>query len=82
MTDQGRGNQPDLPPVQAPARPRRNPVAAVLMVIVGVILLLPGVCSLFFMGAGGGGGGALGALWLICFLISAGGITMIVKAFR
>ena len=51
------------------------------MVIVGIILLLPGVCSLFFMSAMGSGSAVpLGLLWLICFAISAGGIALLVKA--
>ncbi|WP_157100006.1 hypothetical protein [Rhodoplanes sp. Z2-YC6860] len=56
-------------------------VTTIVMVIVGIILLLPGVCSLFFMSAmGSGSAGPLGALWLICFAISAGGIALLVKA--
>jgi hypothetical protein len=51
------------------------------MVIFGIILLLPGVCSLFFMSAmGSGSADPLGLLWLICFVISAGGIALLVKA--
>ena len=65
-----------------PAPPRRRDVATtIVMVIAGIILLLPGVCSLFFMSAmGSGSAGPLGALWLICFAISAGGIALLVKA--
>jgi hypothetical protein len=51
------------------------------MVVFGIILLLPGVCSLFFMSAmGSGSAGPLVVLWVICFVISAGGIALLVKA--
>jgi hypothetical protein len=91
MTDQipGTGSPPEgqapapIPP--PPDRPPRNATVSVLMVIGGVILLLPGLCSLFFMvmlGSNTGSVGALGLLWLSCFIISAGGIAMLVRAFR
>ena len=52
--------------------------------IVGVILLLPGACSLGFMsmsaGQSAGSLGPIPALRLICFLVSAGGVAMIVRA--
>ena len=62
----------------------RHPVLTILMVIGGLILLLPGACAIFFMTMGGLGTGdsALVSLWFVCFLISAGGIALIVKAFR
>ena len=63
---------------------RRNPILIILMVIIGVILLLPGVCALVFMFAGGGPGAdpTLVMLWSVSLLVSAGGIWLIVKAFR
>jgi len=95
MTDQipGTGSPPEgqapapipPPPAPPPERPPRNGAVSVLMVIGGVILLLPGLCSLFFivmLGSNTGSVGPLGALWLICFIISAGGIAMLVRAFR
>ncbi|HXT07061.1 MAG TPA: hypothetical protein VN715_09015 [Roseiarcus sp.] len=59
----------------------------VLAFIFGVILLLPGACSLGFMaillGSGSLGDiGPLPLLWLICFAISFGGIMMIRSAIR
>jgi hypothetical protein len=64
----------------------RHPVLTILMVIFGVILLLPGVCSLFFMvGMGSGSSGGqplLVLLWFVCFLIAFGGIMLIRQAFR
>jgi len=65
----------------------RHPILTVLMVIVGAILLLPGVCAAFFVIAGGFG--SIGSedawligLWLVCFLIAAAGVWLIVRAFR
>jgi hypothetical protein len=65
----------------------RNPFLTVLMVILGVILLLPGVCAGVFMVAMGSeslsnGNGGLVALWLVCFLIAFGGAMLIRQAFR
>ena len=70
------------PDIASPSKHRRSPVVAAIMVIVGIVLLLPGVCSLFFMVNMGSDAGVIGLLWLICFLVSAGGIALIVKAFR
>ena len=84
-SDQGPIPPQDQAPVPPPlpAQPRRNPALAVLMVLIGIILLLPGVCAAFFaFGMKGGGDSGLAGLWMICFLISAGGIALIVKAFR
>lgn len=90
MTDQppGTGEAPapiPPPPPAPPPRPPRSGAVTALMVIGGVILLLPGLCSLVFMvalGSNTGSIGPLGLLWLICFAISAGGIAMLVRAFR
>jgi hypothetical protein len=74
-----------------PARGGRNPIVAALMLIFGLILLLPGLCSIIFMGLAasdprglmnGGILGWLGTLWLVSFLISAGGIVLIRRVFR
>jgi lipopolysaccharide export LptBFGC system permease protein LptF len=63
---------------------RRAPVLTVLMVIFGILLLLPGVCAIFFMVGMGGSGSdsAITLLWIICLLIAAGGVWLIVRAFR
>jgi hypothetical protein len=65
---------------QPPPRRRRDVATTIVMVVFGIILLLPGVCSLVFMSTMGGADGVLGLLWLICFAISAGGIALLVKA--
>lgn len=73
------GEASQTPP---PPRRRRDRVTTVLMVIGGIILLLPGVCSVVFIGAMGRDAGPLALLWAICFAISAGGVVMLVKAAR
>ena len=61
----------------------RHPVLTSLMVIFGVILLAPGVCTAFFVvGMGRGADSLLILLWAACFLISAGGIWLLIRAFR
>ncbi len=55
--------------------------------LIGVILLLPGLCSLFFMATLGVGNMtnsdmSIYGLWAITFLIGAGGIFFLRKAFR
>jgi len=60
----------------------RHPALTVLMVIFGLILLLPGLCAVLFMATGGGNDSALIGLWLLCILVSLGGIWLLVKAFR
>jgi len=66
------------------ARPRRPPVLTLLMVLFGVLLLLPGACAVFFMVGMGpsGSNSAIGLLWIICLLIAAGGVWLLVRAFR
>ena len=63
----------------------RHPVLTILMVIVGIILLLPGVCAAGFIITGGPLNSSMLSflgLWAICFLISAGGVFLLYRAFR
>jgi hypothetical protein len=62
----------------------RHPALTVLMVISGIVLLLPGFCALVFMTTGGfsSGDSLLILLWTVCFLIAAGGIWLLISAFR
>jgi hypothetical protein len=64
----------------------RDSVLTSFLVVIGVILLLPGVCSLAFIVASGFRIGPdasfMITIWTICFLISAGGILAIYKAFH
>ena len=62
----------------------RHPFLTFLMLIGGAILLLPGICAVIFMSMGGMGRGDSGlvSLWFFCLFVSAGGVLLIVKAFR
>jgi hypothetical protein len=56
---------------------------AAFLVLVGIVLLLPGICSLLFMGASGVKvGGEIAGLMLLTFAIAAGGIALIAFAVR
>jgi hypothetical protein len=62
----------------------RHPLLTILMAVTGVILLLPGVCAAAFMVLGGlrSSDPSIISLWLVCFLISAGGTFLLYSAFR
>ena len=73
---------PDLPPPVGRPQGLGGWLVA-LFVLVGIVLLLPGLCSLVFMVLmPGGGGGGIALLWLVCFAISGGGIWLIAYALR
>jgi len=82
----------DQPTGQPPApRRTRNPFVTGLLIFIGVILLLPGLCSLIFVAVGLSQGGlfdggsvdsSILTLWLICLTIGAGGVTLIIFAVR
>jgi hypothetical protein len=74
-------NQPPTPP-QAPRPPRRHLLLSALMVLVGLILLLPGLCALAFSLTIVTGEPSLTLLWLVCLGIGAGGLMLIINAFR
>jgi hypothetical protein len=70
-----------------PSTPPRYTGGQIAMLVIGIILLLPGVCSLLFMigmasdvARGDPYVGAVVGLWIICFLISAAGIALIYVA--
>lgn len=74
---------PNLPPPPPPRPPSMGGCLSAILVLVGVVLLLPGICSLLVMTAGGINiGGDIAGLILLTFLISAGGIALIVYAAR
>jgi hypothetical protein len=59
----------------------------VAMLVIGVILLLPGLCSLVFLIAmfndllhGNTIARAIAPLWIICFFVAAGGVALIYAA--
>ena len=80
-------SEPD-PRLSASPAPRRLALT-VLMVVAGIVLLLPGLCSLVFIAvlasdslAGLFDDPGLLGLWAGCFAISAGGILLIRHAWR
>jgi len=78
----------DQQPTQAPGPSlNRNPWVTALLILIGIVLLLPGLCSLIVSGimlTSGEFGRDTGLLpfLLICFLIGAGGVALIVFAIR
>ena len=73
---------PSLPPPPTGRPQGLGGCLAAFLILVGIILLLPGLCSLFFLGMIGGGGGSLVLLWLVCLLISVAGIILIQYAIK
>jgi len=70
---------PNAPP---PRRPRSGVVTALLL-IVGILLLAPGVCALIFIPQyAASPNQAPIQLWIISFIISALGVALIVFAAR
>ena len=60
----------------------RNPFVTFVMVLLGIILLLPGLCAIVFMGSVGSGDSAILLLWLVCLGFRPGGVALIVSAIR
>jgi hypothetical protein len=62
----------------------RHPILTILMAVAGVILLLPGVCAAGFMVLGGlrNPDPSIIGLWLVCFMIAAGGALLLYLAFH
>ncbi|HMK78273.1 MAG TPA: hypothetical protein VK438_01425 [Xanthobacteraceae bacterium] len=76
-------SDPKLPPQgRIPGPQGLGVFLTVLFVLVGIVLLLPGLCSLVFMVGMGSGGGPLVLLWLLTFGIAAGGVVLIRYAIR
>ncbi len=74
-------NLPEAPP-PASAPPRRHLGIAlmILLILIGIVLLLPGLCSLAFMVLSVGSSSSsspLPLLWFLCFGIAFGGVTLI-----
>jgi hypothetical protein len=78
----------DQPPPQPRGpTPGRNPWVTALLILVGLVLLLPGLCSVILTGimlTNGGPGNDTEFLpvLIICFLVGAGGVALIVFAIR
>lgn len=73
---------PSLPPPPTGRPQGLGGCLAAFLILVGIILLLPGLCSLFFIGMIGGGGGSLVLLWLVCLMIGVAGIILIQYAIK
>jgi uncharacterized membrane protein len=75
---------PNVPPT--PPRQPRSAVVTVLLLIVGLLLLAPGVCAFVFIpeytSSPNPVPGSIMQAWIISFIISAGGIALLVYAFR
>ena len=52
MSDDTRPINPDGPPPPPPPPQERSGCLTALMIVIGIILLLPGLCSLFFIFGG------------------------------
>jgi len=72
---------PSVAPPDPPPKQGLGGCAVAFLVLVGVVLLLPGICSLIFLGAGAVGGPLL-LFYLLTFAIAAGGIALIRYAIR
>ena len=80
---------PQIPPFGPPPAPPQRPQGiggcmVAFLVIVGIVLLLPGICSLIFMAVAlpGGRVGDIAGFWVVSFVISAFGIAAIAYAIR
>jgi hypothetical protein len=69
---------PEPLPIPVAAPPRRNGCVTAFLVLVGVVLLLPGLCTMAFLG--GHTDPTMSLIALITFLIALGGIGLIVFA--
>ena len=76
----------EWPPVERPPPATRpSGCLAPLLGLVGIVLLLPGICSLLFMISSWSGdemARGWGGIWVITFVIAAGGIALIRYALR
>jgi hypothetical protein len=77
----------NAPPPPIPLRPQRrlHPVVAILLVLVGIVLLLPGLCPLALIVLyvrDLDGLAPMAVLWLITFAIAAAGVALMRYAVR
>ncbi len=75
---------PNVPPT--PPRRPRSAVATALLLIAGLLLLMPGLCAVIFIpeyvGSPNPVPDSIKQAWIISFIISAGGVALLVYAFR
>jgi hypothetical protein len=72
---------PVLPPVPTPDQARSGCMTA-FMVIAGIILLLPGLCALFFAFAGVATSASDLQMVGVCLIVACGGVGLIWAAIR
>ena len=76
MSAPGESPPPELPPSGAGL----GGCLVALLGLIGIVLMLPGICSLLFMIPfllNGDSPGGWGLVWVITFFIAAGGIALI-----
>jgi hypothetical protein len=78
---------PDNAPQQLPTEPTRGQglggCLVAFLVVMGTVLMLPGICTVIVFGAlGGDGGGWSVATMLLTLLVAGGGVWLIAWAAR
>ena len=86
MNDTPSPMPPDVPPAPAAAEiPPRNGCLTAIMVLVGIVLLLPGLCAAIFGGMALSEGHVptdIGSLIMLGLLVGFGGIMLLRAAIR
>ena len=77
-------NRPIIPPPleSMPPEQQRSGCVTALIGLVGVILLLPGLCALFFVSGSSRLDSSLMLVVLVCFVVGVFGVLMIWAAIR
>ena len=73
-----------FPPPSGSTPPPHQPSGCItaLIGLIGVVLLLPGLCALFFIGGSSRLDSSLMLVVLVCFIVAIFGVLMIVAAIR
>ena len=75
--------RPEPPPRRPAGKSGSHGCLSVILALIGIILLLPGICSVIFMTSvlrPGVDPGGLASIWAMTFLVAAGGIVLIAWA--
>jgi hypothetical protein len=76
---------PEAPPPVPPPRQQANGCLIAFLIVLGIVLLLPGLCSLAVltsMGESSMRASSDAILWVLAFAITLGGIALIVLGVR
>jgi hypothetical protein len=75
---------PPPPPSPSPAPARRSRLVSALMILVGILMLLPGLCSIVGVAIfpGSAKDPAMIAIWAVCGAVSLAGILLLRRASR